>query len=783
MSEHHPPGGTEYSPPDHVQHEETEKKLVRWRTVNPQKGPTPRPRHGHKALTIKDLIVVFGGGNEGMIDELHVFNTVKNEWVAPQIHGQPPPPCAAFGATSIGVKIYMFGGMVEYGKYTNDLYELNATRWEWRKLNPRVMGGTEFPCARLGHSFVASEKSQIAYLFGGLCNTLNDTRRNAPRYLNDLYTISLAASSSNLVWEMPEVHGEPPCPRESHTAVLYETDTVRRMVVYAGMNSSRLGDLFYLDLSNMTWTEIKFEDPRAGIPPVPRSLHSSVLIGEKMYVYGGWIPLTEQIDTENLNEKEWKCTSSLGCYDVAENRWIPLNLYSYEEEDIPRGRSGHCAAAVGGRMYIWSGRDGYRKAWSNQVCCRDMWLLDTVKPAQAGRVQLARAGFHSLDLNWKPVEGAQSYFLQIGFGDARDAMTPTKEAAKMRGPITPRKPPAPTPLQKEGEGDPKTGSVISTQGTTYTAPAPSKPTADEGGLPQDLFEDSEKNETNASSPKASGDSQPTDSESAEKIEGSATQESTVDEKPKKPEEPPKRPEPEDDILPWFDVGIIDQTSIIVTHYFNDRQQRLEKQLHDLVNQQANKCINDKCYTAEDKVPLINGQTYRFRVAALNGLGKGAWSETSSYKTCVPGFPSAPSSIRITKSLDGAQLTWEPPGNASVSGKIVEYSVYLAVKNQATNTTDNQLAFMRVYCGPQAECQVPQANLVTAYVDQSNKPAIIFRIAARNEKGYGPATQVRWLQDQQKMPVGRSFPPQPVPPNPGFHYQNSAPPQKRARFEP
>lgn len=29
--------------------------------------------------------------------------------------------------------------------------------------------------------------------------------------------------------------------------------------------------------------------------------------------------------------------------------------------------------------------------------------------------------------------------------------------------------------------------------------------------------------------------------------------------------------------------------------------------------------------------------------------------------------------------------------------------------------------------------------------RTSKPAIIFRIAARNDKGYGPATQVRWLQ--------------------------------------
>lgn len=43
----------------------------------------------------------------------------------------------------------------------------------------------------------------------------------------------------------------------------------------------------------------------------------------------------------------------------------------------PRARAGHCATAVGSRLYIWSGRDGYRKSWNFQVCCKDLWYLET----------------------------------------------------------------------------------------------------------------------------------------------------------------------------------------------------------------------------------------------------------------------------------------------------------------------------------------------------------------------------------------------------------------------
>ncbi len=51
------------------------------------------------------------------------------------------------------------------------------------------------------------------------------------------------------------------------------------------------------------------------------------------------------------------------------------------EDNIPRARAGHCAVAINSRLYVWSGRDGYRKAWNNQVCCKDLWYLETGRSA------------------------------------------------------------------------------------------------------------------------------------------------------------------------------------------------------------------------------------------------------------------------------------------------------------------------------------------------------------------------------------------------------------------
>ncbi|XP_065851932.1 protein GLUTELIN PRECURSOR ACCUMULATION 3-like [Euphorbia lathyris] len=277
-------------------------------------GFHPSERWGHSACYSHGLVYIFGGCCGGMhFGDVLMLNLETMSLTTLATTGQGPGPRDSHSAVLVGRQMFVFGG-TNGSKKVNDLHVLDLITKEW--IRPECNGIP--PCPRESHTATLIADDRIM-IFGG-------SGEGEANYLNDLHVLDL----KTMTWSSPEVKGDVPVPRDSHSAVAIGN----KLFVYGGDRGDRYhGDVDVLDTNTMIWTKFVVR----GCSPGVRAGHAAVNIGNKVCVIGG-------VGDKHYYNDVW-------ILDVANCSWFQLDICGQQ----PQGRFSHTAVFTYSDIAIYGG--------------------------------------------------------------------------------------------------------------------------------------------------------------------------------------------------------------------------------------------------------------------------------------------------------------------------------------------------------------------------------------------------------------------------------------------
>lgn len=244
--------------------------------------PTPRYEHSMALMGSKAYLV--GGNYAGRyISDTWCLDLEKLAWSqvvsgsGGEGQGTVPPPSAGHAAVVYNASLLLVGGHERLERVKGKVksfspmrvYSLDPIARAWSEWATTGVGEDgERPMQRGGHTASLIGGSKL-YMFGGE----NPNRKPC----NELWVLDLKTNE----WSKPEVSGEAPLARSSHTAVTY---LERYIVIFGGGSvSSCYNDVVVLDTQALSWIRPEVSGP---VPPI-RAGHASALLGTLMYMIGG----------------------------------------------------------------------------------------------------------------------------------------------------------------------------------------------------------------------------------------------------------------------------------------------------------------------------------------------------------------------------------------------------------------------------------------------------------------------------------------------------------------
>ncbi|KAG0055671.1 Negative regulator of mitotic exit [Gryganskiella cystojenkinii] len=164
---------------------------------------------------------------------------------------------------------------------------------------------------------------------------------------------------------------DPPMPKSGHTAV-----NIGQYIIYFGGWDSMTGQcddsLHVLHTARREWNKPPIQGPL----PTPRHSHSGCSVGTTMYIFGG------QVDNYYLDD-----ISAFDMKSITQNpHWDKIE----PQTESPPARSGHCAGVFDNKIYIFGGADA--DYFYNDIWCFDPRALTWTPIPASGYLPTGRHG-------------------------------------------------------------------------------------------------------------------------------------------------------------------------------------------------------------------------------------------------------------------------------------------------------------------------------------------------------------------------------------------------------
>lgn len=210
----------------------------------------PFQRYGHTVVAYQDIAYLWGGRNDiRACNILYYFDIYTRKWTRPLVTGHIPGARDGHSACIIDHYMYIFGGYEEdIQRFSQDVHQFNLKTMNWTYI---ITKGVP-PRWRDFHS--ASTIGNRMYIFGGRGDAQGSYHSQEEVYPNKLIYLD----TNDMKWIHPSINNTAPIGRRSHSEFVYN-NRLYIFGGYNGETLTHFGDVYCYDPQLSSWSQVKIK--------------------------------------------------------------------------------------------------------------------------------------------------------------------------------------------------------------------------------------------------------------------------------------------------------------------------------------------------------------------------------------------------------------------------------------------------------------------------------------------------------------------------------------------